>query len=101
MSNEEKDRDNENSSSAWKSAWSEQVCIETAEYSIKGTVYMPKIGKRTRLLTEILNSENKQFLAITNCEVEYKLMPQREVEHYDFIEVNMSSILIMRPLNAK
>ena len=81
-------------------AWSEKVYIETTEYTIKGTVFMPKIGKRARLLTEILNT-HKQFLAVTDCYIEYKLVPQREVEHYDFIELNLSTILMMRPLNAK
>jgi len=80
-------------------AWSEQVYIETAEYIIKGTVYMPKIGKRSRILTEILNT-NKQFLAVTDCYLESKLSPQREIEHYRFMELNLSTILIMRPLNA-
>ena len=82
-----------------KNSWSEQVYIETAEYIVKGTVHMPKIGKKSRLLTEILNT-NKQFLAITDCLMESKLFPQKEVEHYDFIELNLSTILLMRPLNA-
>ena len=80
-------------------AWSEKVYIETIEYIIKGTVHMPKIGKRERLLTEILNT-NKQFLAVTDCYMESKLSPQKEVEHYDFLELNMSTILYMRPLNV-
>ena len=83
-----------------KNSWSEKVYIETAEYVIKGTVHMPKIGKKNRLLTEILNT-NKQFLAVTDCYVESKLFPQKEVERYDFIELNLSTILLMRPLNAK
>ena len=79
-------------------AWSEKVYIETAEHIITGNVFMPKIGKRARMLSEILNT-NKQFLAITDCHVEFKLMPQREVEFYDFMQVNMATILIMRPLD--
>ena len=78
------------------SAWSERVCIETTEYIIKGVVFMPKIGKKSRLLSEILNS-NRQFLAVTNCSVESKLKPRKEVEKYDFLEVNLSTILLMRP----
>lgn len=77
--------------------WSERVYIETKEYVIKGVVYMPKIGKRNRLLTEILNT-NKQFLAVTDCEIESKLAPQRPVEKYKFLEVNLSTVLIMRPV---
>jgi len=79
-------------------SWSERVYIETAEYIIKGLVHMPKIGKKSRLLTEILNT-TKQFIAVTDCKIESKLAPQKEVESYDFIEVNISSILIMRPID--
>ena len=80
------------------SAWREKVYIETAEYVICGYVFMPKIGKKSRLLSEILNT-NKQFLAVKNCTLESKLNPQREVEKHDFIQVNISTILLMRPLN--
>lgn len=84
---------NDNSSS-----WSENVYIETPEYIIKGRVHMPKIVKKSRLLTEILNT-TKQFIAVTDCSIESKLFPQKEVEKYNFIEVNISSILIMRPID--
>ena len=65
------------------SAWREKVYIETSEHVICGYVFMPKIGKKTRLLTEILNT-GKTFLAA--------------VEQHEFMQVNISSILIMRPL---
>ncbi len=79
------------------SAWREKVYIETHEHIIKGYVFMPKIGKKSRLLSEILNT-NKHFLAVKNCSLEYKLTPQREVELHDFMQVNISTILLMRPL---
>ena len=78
------------------SAWREKVYIETAEYIIRGYVFMPKIGKRTRLLSEILNT-NKQFIAVKNCTMESKLFPQKDIESHEFIQVNLSTILIMRP----
>ncbi len=77
--------------------WKEKVYIETAEFKIIGFVFMPKIGKRTRLLTEILNS-NKQFIAVKNCQIEFKLIPQKEIEYHDFLQVNISTILLMRPI---
>ena len=80
------------------SAWREKVYIETTEYVIKGYVFMPKIGKRNRLLSEILNT-TKQFIAVKNCSIESKLVPQKDVEYHEFIQVNLSTILIMRPLN--
>ncbi len=79
------------------SAWREKVYIETAEHVICGYVFMPKIGKKSRLLSEVLNT-NKSFLAVKNCTLEYKLNPSRAVEEHDFLQVNISSILIMRPL---
>ena len=78
-------------------AWREKVYIETAEHIICGYIFMPKIGKKSRLLTEVLNT-GKQFLAVKDCSLEYKLNPNKDVESHDFLQVNISSILIMRPL---
>ena len=79
------------------SAWQEKVYIETAEHIICGTIFMPKIGKRERLLTEVLNS-GKIFIAVKDCKLEYKHMPGKDIETHDFLQVNVSSILIMRPI---
>ena len=80
------------------SAWREKVYIETSEHVICGYIFMPKIGKKSRLLSEVLNG-NKNFLAVKDCTLEYKLNSAREVENHDFMQVNVASILIMRPLN--
>lgn len=79
------------------SAWREKVYIETTEHVIRGYIFMPKIGKKNRLLSEVLNG-NKSFLAVKNCTLEYKLNPSKNIEEHDFMQVNISSILIMRPL---
>ena len=76
--------------------WKEKVYIETAEFKIIGFIFMPKIGNQSRLLTEVLNS-NKQFIAVKECKLEYKLIPQKEIEFHDFLQVNISTILLMRP----
>ena len=80
------------------SAWREKVYIETPEHVIKGYVFMPKIGKRNRLLSEILNT-NKNFIAVKDCTLEYKLNPSRDIEEHEFLQVNLLSIMIMRPMN--
>lgn len=80
------------------SAWCEKVYIETSEHVICGYIFMPKIGKKNRLLSEVLNG-NKNFIAVKNCTLEYKLNPSKSIEEHDFMQVNISSILIMRPLN--
>ena len=80
------------------SVWKEKVYIETSEHIICGYVFMPKIGKRNRLLSEVLNM-GKNFLAVKDCTLEYKNKLSGKVEQYDFLQVNVSSILIMRPLD--
>ena len=79
-------------------AWREKVYIETAEFIIKGYIYMPATSKKARLLTEILNS-NRNFIAVKDCSLESKLFPTRPVEEHEFMQINLSSILIMRPIN--
>lgn len=79
------------------SAWREKVYIETAEHVIRGYVFMPKIGKKNRLLSEVLNT-GKTFIAVKNCSLEYKLNPARDIEEHEFLQVNIASILLMRPL---
>ena len=79
------------------SAWQEKVYIETTEHIICGYIFMPKIGKKNRLITEVLNG-GKSFLAVKNCSLEYKQNPSKPVEEHDFLQVNISSILIMRPI---
>ncbi len=78
-------------------AWREKVYIETAEYIIRGYIFMPKIGKKTRLLSEVLNT-NKSFIAVKDCTLESKLNPVRNIEKHDFMQVNISTILLMRPM---
>ena len=80
------------------SAWKEKVYIETPEHIICGYVFMPKIGKRNRLLSEVLNM-GKSFLAVKDCTLEYKNKMSGEIEKHDFLQVNVSSILIMRPID--
>lgn len=80
------------------SAWKEKVYIETAEHIICGYIFMPKIGKKNRLLSEVLNM-GKSFLAVKECTLEYKNHKNGAIEQHDFIQVNISAILIMRPID--
>lgn len=80
------------------SAWREKVYIETSEHVIIGHIFMPKIGKKHRLLSEVLNT-GKAFIAVKDCSLEYKNTHGRPIEQHEFIEVNLASILIMRPEN--
>ncbi len=77
--------------------WSERVLIITNDYEIKGDVFMPKVGKRNRLISDILNS-TKSFIAVKNCSLEYRLLKDRDIEHYEFLQLNLNSVILMRPI---
>ena len=76
--------------------WSERVLVITQDYEIKGYVFMPKVGRRSRVLSDILNGK-KRFVAIKDCEVSYRQLPNRRTEFHDFVQLNINSIIILRP----
>ena len=76
--------------------WSERVLVITEDYEIKGYVFMPKTGRRNRILTDILNS-NKRFVAIKNCKLKHRKTSNRVTEAHDFIQLNLDSIVLIRP----
>ena len=48
-------------------------------------------------VVEVLNT-NKTFIAVKDCTLESKLNPTRSVEEHEFMQVNVSTILLMRPI---
>lgn len=77
--------------------WSERILVVTQDYEIKGYVFMPKTGKRNRVLSDILNGL-KRFVAIKDCEVVHRLIPNRRTEYHNFLQLNLNSIILLRPL---
>ena len=77
--------------------WSEKVLIVTKDYEIQGSVFMPKIGKQNRILSDILNG-SKRFIAIKNCDVSYRNQPNRRNEFHEFVQINLYSIILLRPI---
>ncbi len=80
--------------------WSERVLVITEDYEIKGYVFMPKTGRRNRLLTDILNSQ-KRFVAIKNCKLKHRNKKEGVIEAHDFIQLNLNSIVLIRPANSE
>ena len=76
--------------------WSEKVLIITDDFEITGFVFMPKIGKRSRILSDILNGK-RRFIAVKDCELKKRNVPTDPTEKHDFIQVNLDSIIILRP----
>lgn len=76
--------------------WSERIIVVTDEYFIEGYVFMPKTGKRNRLLSDILNTA-KRFVAIKDCIITYRGKPDSKPEKCDFLQLNLNSIILLRP----
>lgn len=93
MANIEKDLKNEDFVTG---VWSERVLVITQDYEIKGYVFMPRTGRKNRVLSDILNGL-KRFVAIKDCEVAHRLIPNRRTEYHSFLQLNLNSIIILRP----
>lgn len=78
----------------------EKALILTEDYEIKGWLYNPSLSGTNRFLTNLLNGANKNFIAITDCEITHK-NKQGEVEHLDFLQLNMKYIILIRPVKEE
>ena len=82
------------------SYWIEKVVIITDNYEITGNIYMPKTTKKSRLLSELLNS-NRKFIAVKDCVLQTKMSGSMEPEILDFLEINISSIILIKPYKVE
>lgn len=96
MTNQEEDEIKYGNDKFITGVWSERVLVITQDYEIKGYVFMPKTGKRNRVLSDILNGA-KRFVAIKNCEITHRLIPNRRTEYHNFLQLNLNSIILIRP----
>lgn len=76
--------------------WSEKIFVVTEDYEIKGYVFMPKTGKRNRMLSDILNGQ-KRFVAIKDAEICYRKAMDRKPEICPYIQINLDSIILIKP----
>ena len=77
--------------------WSEKVFVITEDYEIKGYIFMPKVGKKNRLLSDILNSK-RRFVAIKDAQITCRKSSDRKVEVNNFIQLNLNAIILIRPI---
>jgi hypothetical protein len=76
--------------------WTQKILVVTEDYEINGFVFLPKTGRKNRILSDILNGK-KRFVAIKNCEIKHRQHPDRKTEQQDFIQLNLDSIIMLRP----
>ena len=73
-----------------------EVIILTENNDIKGTVYVSKSTATNRQLTELLNNNDRRFLAVTNVEI-YAKNSNQPPKRYEFLEIHMDKILMVHP----
>lgn len=79
--------------------WSERVFILTEDFEIRGYVFMPKTGRKNRILSDILNG-NRRFVAVKDAEVTPRNLSknkEKEMGKNDFIQLNLDAIILIRP----
>lgn len=96
MAKEFKNEIDDDKESFISGVWSERVLVVTQDYEIKGYVFMPRTGKKNRVLSDILNGL-KRFVAIKDCEITHRLIPNRRTEYHSFLQINLNSIILLRP----
>ncbi len=74
-----------------------EVYIITKDYDVKGTVHVSKYTTNNRELTDLLNDNERRFLAVTNVEIYPKNNSSAVPRKYDFLEIHMDYILMVHP----
>lgn len=78
----------------------EKAVIITEDYEITGWLYNPGLSKTNRFLSDLLNGANKNFVAITDCDLMHNNR-QGQVEHLDFLQLNMKYIILIKPIKEQ
>ncbi|OGH99224.1 MAG: hypothetical protein A2104_00355 [Candidatus Melainabacteria bacterium GWF2_32_7] len=86
-----------NLSAALSGVWAEKVLVVTNDYEIEGYVFMPKTGKKNRILSDILNG-SRRFMAVKDAKITNKRNPEQQ-EFHGFIQINLDTIVLIRPTN--
>lgn len=84
-----------NTSEITSGFWSEKVLAVTDDYEVRGYVFMPKTGRKNRVLSDILNS-NRRFVAIKEAHIVHRKSPDKFTEQQSFIQLNLNEIIMIR-----
>lgn len=76
----------------------ERVVIYTEEYEVEGWLYNPGFSTR-RFLSDLLNGANKNFVAVTDCDITY-IKKGGQIEHLNFLQLNMRYIVLIKPIST-
>lgn len=72
------------------------VLILTPDHEIRGLIYVPRSARKERRLSELLNTPDRRFLAVTDAQLTPRQGPAT-AQHYSFLQVRMESIIMLHP----
>ena len=73
-----------------------EVEILTKDHEIRGIVYVSREQKEKRRLSDLLNDQERRFLAITDVSLINREGPSTP-RHYSFLEVHLDNIIMLHP----
>jgi len=73
------------------------VTVVTREFELEGDLHCPQIGKRKRLLTNLLNSSDRRYLVLTKVRVHARCDDKATATQHEMIHVSMSAIEYIQP----
>jgi hypothetical protein len=74
----------------------EKVIIYTENYELTGWLFNSGFSKANRFLSNLLNGANKNFIAVTDCEITY-YNRNGAIEKVDFLQLNLKYVILIRP----
>jgi hypothetical protein len=77
-----------------------RVIVETAERTMRGYIYKPKVDERYRL-SDFLNTYSDKFLRLTNVEILERGQTHRVGDRQDFVAVSVAAITYIAPIEGE
>jgi hypothetical protein len=79
-----------------KNALPVEVVILTADHEVQGTIYVSRNSREDRRISELLNSPNRRFLAVTDARLINRQGPSSP-RLYRFLQLHIDNIIMIHP----
>ncbi|MBY0449575.1 MAG: hypothetical protein K2X01_02985 [Cyanobacteria bacterium] len=73
-----------------------KMTIVTRGYLLEGLIYLSKLSKDKRRLTNLLNGD-KRFIAMTKVKVMDRITGKVDPTEYPYLHININSIEMVKP----
>lgn len=74
-----------------------RATVVTAHHQLEGELHCPRTGRGDRLLTNLLNAQERRFIVLTNVTIINRSTGHADPETCPVLQVNMEAIEFIRP----